>query len=82
MNTYVYTCLLHLYRYTGRAWIGLVTGGDNWEVRVKGNLTVRPDTGRINTSPVTAVSPILRLQHGCNHTIDIPSMHAIGLKHG
>ena len=69
-----------MYRYTGGDWIALVRGGGSWEVRVKGNLTVRPDTGRINTSPITAISPILRLQHGCNHTIDIPSMHAIALK--
>lgn len=70
-----FLCLQHLGRYTGGDWISLVRGGGNWEVRVKGNLTVRPDTGRINTSPITAVPPILRLQHGCNHTIDLPGSY-------
>ncbi len=41
-------------------------------MRLKGNLTVRPDTGTINTSPITTAAPILRLQHGCNHTFVIP----------
>jgi len=44
---------------------------------VKGNLTQRTDTGRINTSPVSATSPIIRLQHGCNHTIEIPGVHCV-----
>ena len=39
---------------------------------MKGNLTQREDTGRVNSSPVSAISPIVRLQHGCNHTIEIP----------
>ena len=59
-------------RYTGRAWIALVEGGDNWEVRVKGNLTARPDTGVVNSSPISSMSPIVRLLRGCNHTIVIP----------
>ncbi|XP_015762912.1 PREDICTED: uncharacterized protein LOC107341958 [Acropora digitifera] len=36
------------------------------------NLTVRDDTGRMNTSPVTTMTPIVRLKFGCNHTIFIP----------
>ena len=72
--------VVFVYRYTGGNWISLVRGGGSWEVRVKGNLTVRPDTGRINTSPITAISPILRLQHGCNHTINVPSMYDFGFR--
>ena len=26
----------------------------------------------INSSPLTATAPIISLQHGCNHTIEIP----------
>lgn len=44
---------------------------------MKGNLTQRTDTGRINTSPVSATSPIIQLQHGCNHTIEIPGVHCV-----
>ena len=36
------------------------------------NLTARNDTGRLNTSPVTTMTPIVRLKWGCNHTITIP----------
>lgn len=58
-------------RFIGCCWIGLVTGGGDWEVRVKGDLTTRPD-GKVNSSPVTASTPIIRLQHGCQHVIKIP----------
>ena len=36
------------------------------------NLTKRNDTGLVNSSPKTAMTPIVRLQHQCNHTITIP----------
>ena len=39
---------------------------------MKGNLTRRTDNGRVNTSPVTSVTPIVRLRHGCSHRIVIP----------
>jgi hypothetical protein len=56
-------------------WIYLVIAGGSasWELRVKGNLTQRSDTGLINTSPISSMPPVVRLQHGCNHTIQIPS---------
>ena len=63
---------MYNYSFTGAAWISLVIGGGGWEVRVKVNLTRRMDTGEINTSPISAITPIIRLQHGCNHTIKIP----------
>lgn len=59
-------------RFTGCCWISLAAGGYRWELRVKGNLSQRADTGLINTSPVSAMSPVVRLQYGCNHTIQIP----------
>ena len=59
-------------RFDGGNWITLVQGGGRWEVRVKGNLTTRPDNGRINISPATAALPVYRLQHGATHTITIP----------
>ncbi|XP_041361403.1 uncharacterized protein LOC121377467 [Gigantopelta aegis] len=58
--------------YTGGDWISLVQGGGNWEVRMKLNLTTRNDTGLVNSSPRTAMTPIVRLQHRCNHTLTIP----------
>lgn len=52
----------------------MVDGGSKagWELRVKGNLSRRADNGLINTSPISTMAPIVRLQHGCNHTIVIP----------
>ena len=41
---------------------------------MKGTLTTRADTGSINSSPVSAISPVVRLLHGCSHTIRIPGM--------
>ena len=44
---------------------------------MKGNVAPRPDTGLINSSPVTTATP-LRLQAGCSHTIRIPVRDADG----
>ena len=41
------------------------------------NLTARNDTGRLNTSPVTTMTPVVRLKWGCNHTITIPGMPVV-----
>ena len=43
---------------------------------MRGNLTRREDTGQINSSPVSAMSPILRLQYGCRHVIRIPGEYS------
>lgn len=61
--------------YEGSNWISLVHhSGASWQLRMYVNLTVRNDTGRMNTSPVTTMTPIVRLKFGCNHTIFIPGM--------
>jgi hypothetical protein len=68
--------------YTGNAWGALVVYGYNstvktnigyWEVRHKLDATVRNDTGQINSSPVTLMSPIVHLPTGIQYTINIPS---------
>lgn len=48
------------------------SGGSSWEVRVKGNLARRTDNGLINTSPISTMAPVVRLQYGCNHMLQIP----------
>ena len=48
------------------------TGGGSWSVRVRVNLATRPDTGLINTSPASSISPIVRVQLNCDITIQIP----------
>ena len=62
------------FSFMGSSWPNLVNGGasSRWEVRVKGNLTSRPDNKRINSSPITIVPPLVRLRHGTTQTITIP----------
>jgi len=67
----------------GSAWGALVvygynntaarSGGGYWEVRHKLDATVRNDTGQINSSPVTLMSPIVQLPNGIQYTINVPS---------
>ena len=64
-----------MYRFTGSAWVALLQGGSGWELRVKGNLAPRADNGRINSSPITAIPPLVRLRHGATHTIVIPGRY-------
>ena len=67
INFYVF------FSYSGNAWIGgLRSGGGSWRLQTLANLTIRSDIGMINSSPLTATAPIISLQHGCNHTIEIP----------
>ncbi len=60
------------YSFIGGSWINLNEGGRGWEVVVKGQLTPRSDNGFINSSPVSATTPIVRLQYGCNRVTNIP----------
>ena len=73
--------------YAGTAWGALVEYGYNssasapllggsWEVRHKLDATVRNDTGKINSSPVTLMAPIVQLPAGLKYTINIPSTDA------
>ena len=65
-----------LYRFTTgfNYWIlSLIIGGEGrYELRVRGNLTYREDTGLINSSPVANIPSVVYLQLGCRSTITIP----------
>ncbi|CAC5403155.1 unnamed protein product [Mytilus coruscus] len=37
----------------------------------KADLTIRSDTGRINTSPISAMQPVVRIKQGCSYPIHI-----------
>ena len=62
-------------RFHRCCWISTVTVAshvrDYWELRVKGNLTERSDTGSVNHSPTSSAPLTVRLQYGCSHTIPI-----------
>lgn len=67
----------HFYvSFTGGDWISTLNYGSDssWKLLVIADLSVRRDTGRINSSPKADISPIVRLQRGCNHTIKIPGI--------
>lgn len=61
-------------RWGGQGWLSGVYHGDDveWELRAKIDLTLRSDTGRINSSPNSVITPVMKIQHGCEHTILIP----------
>ena len=65
----VYICL---YRYASCCWISLNQGGGSWEIRVRMNLAPRSDNGLINSSPITNMPPIVRVQRQCNNRIAVP----------
>ncbi|XP_048727704.2 mucin-4-like isoform X2 [Ostrea edulis] len=60
--------------YSSCCWIGTlqVNPSSSWSIVTHINLAYRSDIGRVNKSPVTAMQPIVRLQRGCSHTIQIP----------
>ena len=43
-----------------------------WNLSTTFSLVMRSDIGKINSSPRAIVTPVLRLQGGCNHTIMLP----------
>lgn len=45
----------------------------HWELRAKFTTTTRNDTMRLNTSPITMIPPIIRVQLGRKHSIKIPT---------
>ncbi|XP_063398968.1 uncharacterized protein LOC134683591 [Mytilus trossulus] len=68
----VSTSNIYHFGYISSAWIPLAEGGSGWSMRTAANLTVRMDTGQINSSPISAMKPITRMKHGCQYSIHIP----------
>ena len=56
--------------FTGWRWVEPFLGYFN--ISTTFSLTIRKDTGQINSSPRVTSFPIIRLQEGCNHTIVLP----------
>ena len=51
---------------------GIWKGFGSWSILTIFSMTRRNDTGRINSTPRTITTPLLRLQANCNHRIRIP----------
>ncbi|XP_078329616.1 uncharacterized protein LOC111112680 [Crassostrea virginica] len=60
--------------YTSCCWIGtlIINPSSSYTITTRIDLSYRQDIAGINSSPVTAMQPIVRLQHGCSHSIKIP----------
>jgi len=68
MYNYIYLC-----SFSGAEYAFLASGDiGGWVIRVKGQLSPRPDNSRVNTSPVAVFSPDLTILEGCNSTLVIP----------
>ena len=73
--------MLFLSSYSSCCWISLTNGGNsNWFLSTTVDLTRRRDNGKINTSPISALFPIVRIQQGCSKTISIPAEDSDGDK--
>ncbi|CAG2206265.1 unnamed protein product [Mytilus edulis] len=59
---------------TGCCWLPLNEAGAEagYILRARVDLTNRSDTGRINSSPISAMQPVFRLNQGCDYIIKIP----------
>ncbi|CAC5424639.1 unnamed protein product [Mytilus coruscus] len=59
--------------FSGCCWIALNEAGASagWILRTMANITPRNDTGKINSSPVSAMQPIVRFIYGCSYSLRI-----------
>lgn len=64
--------------FANAAWIDLVTYGvgaspnKTWELRLKLDTTVRSDTGKVNSSPITQMFPLVYIRVGMRYPLVIP----------
>ena len=65
--------------YTSCCWIGtlIINPRSSYTITTRIDLSYRQDIAGINSSPVTAMQPIVRLQHGCSHSIKIPGTQKV-----
>ena len=68
--------------YSGGSWIDDMNYGStgDWRLVVKADLSLRRDTGTINSSPTVEVVPVIELKYGCSHQIVFPGMIKCMLK--
>ena len=72
-NLFAYTFIggpIITIEFTGNAWISPFDS--NWRVSTTFSLTIRNDTGDINSTPRAITSPVVRIAAGVNRTIRIP----------
>ncbi|XP_071812319.1 uncharacterized protein [Apostichopus japonicus] len=74
INTATYTASENMFTvgFSGSAWLTLMNGAGSWDLLTIVDLTVRADTGRINSAPVTDILPVVPFKNGCTNTLTIP----------
>ncbi|VDI07666.1 Hypothetical predicted protein [Mytilus galloprovincialis] len=63
---------IYRFGYEGSNWVSLIQGGNSWSLMATANLTVRSDTGLINSPPTFSMQPVVRLKQSCSYSIKIP----------
>lgn len=64
---------LYTFGYSSCCWASLVEGGiGNWLLLSKANLSIRQDNGRINSSPISAMQPVVIVKKNCWYALKIP----------
>ncbi|KAI8504765.1 hypothetical protein Bbelb_178830 [Branchiostoma belcheri] len=58
--------------YDSCCWISVKIGGGDWNLQTLVNPTPRNDTGRPNSSPISASAPVVRIPMQCDTAIRIP----------
>ncbi|XP_053395508.1 uncharacterized protein LOC123523804 [Mercenaria mercenaria] len=61
-----------IFGFSGGDWIDLRQGGGDWSFRTSVDLSVRSDPGKINSSPIVYMPPVLKLQTRCSYTLPLP----------
>ncbi|XP_071841006.1 uncharacterized protein [Apostichopus japonicus] len=74
INTATYTASETLFdlRFSGCCWLGFINGGGAWDLRTMVDVTVRDDTGMVNSAPVTDIAPVVPFKNGCTNILMIP----------
>jgi hypothetical protein len=70
--------VVHSIAYSGGYWITLLNGGMSWNLSTIVDLKIRNDTKRINQSPISSMSPVIRVKAGCYQQVSIPSQDPDG----
>jgi hypothetical protein len=73
-----YADQIHLVRYAGGEWIPLLNHGYYWNLISRIDLSIQNHTGRINQSPITSMSPLIRVPTEYTTEVKIPVNDADG----
>ncbi|VDI29616.1 Hypothetical predicted protein [Mytilus galloprovincialis] len=63
----------YAFGYSGCCWADRVkSSSGNWLLLATANLSIRADNGRINSSPVSSMQPVITIKQNCSYALKIP----------